>query len=45
VEETEMAVVAIKMVVVVMTMAEKAVVDITDVRGGGRQHIRGNTGL
>jgi hypothetical protein len=45
VEEMEMVAVAIKMVVVVMTMAEKAAVDITDGRGGGRRHIRGNTGL
>jgi hypothetical protein len=29
----------------VMTMAEKAVVDITDGKGSGRWHIGGNTGL
>jgi hypothetical protein len=30
--------------VVVMPMAEKAAVDVTDGRGGGRSHIGGNTG-
>jgi hypothetical protein len=33
------------MVVVVITMAEKAAVDVTDGKDGGRLHIKGNTGL
>jgi hypothetical protein len=36
---------ATEMVAAVMTMAEKAAVDITDGKGGGRRHIRGNAGL
>jgi hypothetical protein len=34
-----------EMVVAVMTVAEKAAVDVTDGKDGGRQHIRENAGL
>jgi hypothetical protein len=34
-----------EMVAAVMTMAEKAAVDITDGKGASRWHIGGNTGL
>jgi hypothetical protein len=53
-EETERAVVmvntakmaeATEMAAAVMTTAQKAAVDITDGKGGSKQHIGGNTGL
>jgi hypothetical protein len=42
--KTAMMAEATETVAVVMTMAEKAVVDVTDGNSGSRQHIRGNTG-
>jgi hypothetical protein len=36
---------ATEMAAAVMTMAEKAAVDVTNEKGGSRWHIRGNTGL